>query len=550
MTESDQPAEGRDDLPAELLILNRYGIGYPYLYEAQRIAQKRGLEPFEVLIARGIISKEIWIDAQLQLDAERRNAYLRRRRRDFLLHQAINNLYESASHYSAKVTFERNQIVMIVGALCGLACFIYFGASDLIFGVLVLVNAFYFLHIILRGLILADVELEKVRAKDLVFVDDETLPVYSVCVALYKEKEQVRDLALHLYNLDWPKQKLDIKLICEANDKETIAAISELNLPPCFDLIIVPEASPQTKPKALNYALPHCRGEFLVLYDAEDRPSSGQLREAFAKFSDGEENLACLQAPLHIHNAEQSWLTRMFAIEYFTLFNGVLPVLAKWRTILPLGGTSNHFKTDILKTVGAWDPYNVTEDADLGVRLFREGYFCGTLTLPTFEEAPPDFKPWKTQRTRWLKGWMQTILVHSRNPLRFTSEMGFIGSLTFHLLLTALVLSVLIHPFMLVLLSWNVYSHMMNDSGTASAIFMITAVFNLVGGYTTYSFLAFIVLKSLGKLQLAPFVLYVPIYWILISIASWRALFQLVHSPHKWEKTPHALADHNFRLIS
>lgn len=253
-----------------------------------------------------------------------------------------------------------------------------------------ILTLFYLAGIILRGLLLASFEPSITPTKEIVAVKDDGLPIYSVLVALYKEANQVEALTQSLWQLDWPKHKLDIKLICEANDHEIIEAITNAKLPACFDLILVPYAHPRTKPKALNFALPLCKGEYLVLYDAEDQPSPGQLREAYLKFQSATDNLACLQAPLHIHNQNQNWLTAMFAIEYVTLFNGILPVLAKWQVPIPLGGTSNHFKIDILKSIGAWDPYNVTEDADLGIRLFREGYRSSTITLPTFEEAPPE----------------------------------------------------------------------------------------------------------------------------------------------------------------
>ncbi|MEM8651096.1 MAG: glycosyltransferase family 2 protein, partial [Pseudomonadota bacterium] len=304
---------------------------------------------------------------------------------------------------------------------------------------------------------------------------------------------------------------------------------------------------PKTKPKALNYALPLCKGEFLVLYDAEDRPSAGQLREAFTKFTSEGPTLACVQAPLHIHNFDQCWLTRLFHIEYLTLFNGILPVLAKWRTPMPLGGTSNHFRADILKKVGAWDPFNVTEDADLGIRLFREGYRCDTITLPTFEEAPSEFDAWLKQRTRWIKGWMQTILVHSRHPFLLVREIGLKNALSFHILLTALVVSALAHPILLFLLFYKIFFGVVNEQVTSDTVIFLMSVFNLVAGYLTYGLLAYIVLNSLRKDECKTSLAGIPIYWLIISIAAWRALVQLYFKPHYWEKTPHSLYNHKFR---
>ena len=181
---------------------------------------------------------------------------------------------------------------------------------------------------------------------------------------------------------------------------------------------MVPDLHPRTKPKALNYALPLARGEYLVIYDAEDRPERDQLRKAIAAFQEGLPNLACLQAKLDLYNAGDNWLTRQFTIEYDALFDGLLPALDRLQLPIPLGGTSNHFRVSALKWLMAWDPFNVTEDADLGTRLARSRYRCRVLDSTTFEEAPPRLSSWFPQRTRWIKGYMQTWFVHMRQPAR------------------------------------------------------------------------------------------------------------------------------------
>jgi len=199
-------------------------------------------------------------------------------------------------------------------------------------------------------------------------------PVYSILVALHREAEVVGQLVSALDRIVWPRSRLDIKLVCEADDASTLAAIAALNLPPHFQVLEVPAGQPRTKPKALAYALQSVRGEFVVLYDAEDRPHPLQLVEAWGRFSAAPRDLACLQAPLEIANPRAGILARMFAFEYIGLFRGLLPWLAERELVLPLGGTSNHFRVSSLEDVGGWDPYNVTEDADLGFRLARFGY--------------------------------------------------------------------------------------------------------------------------------------------------------------------------------
>lgn len=529
-------------LPAELLILNRYGIGYAYLKAAWKLSQKYDIEAFEVLVKTKIISLKTWHHAQNMLAHERKVEITKRKKKALLLSQSIHNLCDALPYYSAKRTFVGWQLLALTTTFIAISWLIYTGNQSALLIVMMFLSIFYTASILLRGLLLASFRPISNQKRKIIPIDDTELPTYSVLVALYKEANQVEALTQSLWKLDWPKHKLDIKLICEADDYETIEVILDAKLPECFELIQVTPAYPRTKPKALNYALPLCRGEYLVLYDAEDHPSPGQLKEAYAKFLSEDEKLACLQAPLHIHNHTQSWLSAMYAIEYVTLFNGILPVLAKWNVPIPLGGTSNHFKTKILKSVGAWDPYNVTEDADLGVRLFREGYRCSTITEPTYEEAPPDFIPWIKQRTRWLKGWMQTVLVHSRNPLHSLNDMGLKNTLAFHLLLTSLIVSALIHPIFLGIIIWQLIALGAPTSFDVDNILVATSIFNLVGGYTTYGLLALAVLKTSRYNNSIKLLFTLPFYWILISIAGWRAFVHLIVKPHEWEKTPHGLA--------
>ncbi|PZR44042.1 MAG: hypothetical protein DI537_61670, partial [Stutzerimonas stutzeri] len=251
-----------------------------------------------------------------------------------------------------------------------------------------------------------------------------------------------------------------IKLICEADDQETLDALALTRLGRQYEIVEVPPGRPRTKPKALTYALGAARGEYLVIYDAEDRVDPLQLEEAWRTFEAGPSDIACLQAPLVVTNARESWLSALFALEYAGLFRVLLPHLAAARLPVPLGGTSNHFRTRVLQQVGGWDPYNVTEDADLGLRLYRLGYRFGTLTRPTYEEAPIGRDAWLGQRTRWFKGWLQTWLVLMRHPSRLVSEMGLWPSLVFQVLIGGLILSSLAHPLIIAylgLITWSLF---------------------------------------------------------------------------------------------
>lgn len=236
---------------------------------------------------------------------------------------------------------------------------------------------------------------------------DHELPIYSILVPLYREAEVVPDLVKALAAIDYPAHRLDVLLIAEEEDVATQAAIAAAALAPNTRMVVVPPGRPRTKPRALNFALEFARGAYVVVFDAEDVPEPSQLRRALALLR-SDARLGCVQARLVIYNTRASWLTAQFALEYAALFEGLLPALERLGLPIPLGGTSNHFPRAVLEDLGRWDPYNVTEDADLGLRLARAGLEVRMLDCQTWEEAPSSFRVWRGQRTRWLKGWMQT----------------------------------------------------------------------------------------------------------------------------------------------
>lgn len=258
-------------------------------------------------------------------------------------------------------------------------------------------------------------------------MDDAALPIYSVLVPLYDEADNVPALIDAMQQLDYPRAKLDIKLIVEASDTATREAIKRARPPAMFELVIVPNMPPRTKPKACNYALSFVRGSYVVIYDTEDRPEPHQLKMAVARFAEIPDDVVCLQAKLGYYNRDDNLLTRWFSLEYGLLFGLLLGGLARLGMPLPLGGTSNHFRTDALRKLGEWDAYNVTEDADLGVRLAAHGLRTEMLDAWTWEEAPNTVGVWLRQRSRWIKGYMQTWSVHMRHPVQLYKQLGFAG---------------------------------------------------------------------------------------------------------------------------
>jgi cellulose synthase/poly-beta-1,6-N-acetylglucosamine synthase-like glycosyltransferase len=252
-----------------------------------------------------------------------------------------------------------------------------------------------------------------------------------------------------------------------------------------------------------------------------------------------------VQARLTIDNTQDSWLSGLFTAEYAGLFDVLLPGLAALRLPIPLGGSSNHFRAAALRKVGAWDPYNVTEDADLGIRLARFGYTSGVIASTTYEEAPAQIAPWMHQRTRWFKGWMQTLIVHLRQPRRLWRELGGAGVAAFYLVVGGTTLSALVQPFVLLWLAVSYVAGLPLIPGANSAPLTLLAwlgIASWAAGYLTSAILCLVGLKRRGLLSVARTFVALPVLWLLLSYAAWRALVQLVRRPQLWEKTQHGCA--------
>ncbi|MEL6064955.1 MULTISPECIES: glycosyltransferase family 2 protein [unclassified Methylobacterium] len=372
---------------------------------------------------------------------------------------------------------------------------------------------------------------------------EAALPVYTILVPLYREAAVVPALLRALAALDYPPAKLDIKLLIEADDPEMRAVLAPIPLPARFEVITVPPGSPRTKPRALNTGLPLARGDLLTVYDAEDLPDPGQLRSAAALFARLPERIACLQGRLVIDNADDSWLTRAYALEYAGLFDVLNPALARCRLPVPLGGTSMHLRVRALRALGGWDAFNVTEDADLGMRLALAGYGVSDLPSATTEEAPSRFRPWLGQRIRWLKGLAQTSLTHGRSPLSNARRLGGLEALCAVALVPGTVISALAYPACLAAAIWSFLvleipaaPVFLDNLGTGLAI----TLFGTGLGALVLPALIGCVRRGWG--DLAPYALGMPLYFLLVSLAAWLALIELVRAPERWNKTAHGLA--------
>lgn len=372
-------------------------------------------------------------------------------------------------------------------------------------------------------------------------IKDEELPVYTILVPLFREKRVVRNLTKSLLDLDYPEKKLDIKLLLEGDDYETIKAARFLNLPDCFELVVVPPSYPRTKPKALNLGLAIAKGKYLVVFDAEDRPEPDQLKRAVCAFRKVEEDVVCLQARLDVFNPDTNVITKFFAAEYATFYSLVLPGLGKLGMPVPLGGTSNHFVTSTLRNMRGWDPFNVTEDLDLGMRIARMGLKVKMLESTTWEEANTKLGSWFKQRSRWLKGYIQTYLVHMRNPLALLTELGVINFLSFQITVGGTPLTMLVNPFF-----WAMtVIYILTGTGVIESffpgpVFYSGLVAMVVGNFafTYYTLTGAMLREQYGNVKWMLFSLF---YWVLMSVGAWKGFLQLFVRPHYWEKTEHGL---------
>jgi cellulose synthase/poly-beta-1,6-N-acetylglucosamine synthase-like glycosyltransferase len=330
--------------------------------------------------------------------------------------------------------------------------------------------------------------------------------------------------------------------VVEADDQPTAAAVARQHLPPHFEVVSVPAGRPRTKPKALAYALAFARGDYVVVFDAEDRPEPDQLRRAAAAFRDSP-GVGCFQARLTPDNRD-SLLTRLFALEYAANFDVLLPALASWRVPLPLGGTSNHFPRRVLDEVGGWDPFNVTEDADLGIRLARFGYRSAVLNSRTYEEAPVRLSQWLPQRRRWLKGWMQTACICMPGRVPDPLRLSFVHQLAVQAVLTGGVIGLLLYPLSLAglalaLTPWA--DGRWPDSALGWALIAVNAC-NFGGVLVAATVSALRGLRRTGAWWLAWLLPLLPFYWALMSFAAWQAAVQFLRDPSRWEKTRHGVA--------
>ncbi|UTT62394.1 glycosyltransferase family 2 protein [Microcella humidisoli] len=510
------------------------------------VATARGVAPERVASIREALGgAEVQFVATTSWDIK--NACLKLFRSE-IADEAANELWRQNPAMSARITFSRGQkVIGAVGALVLVAAAVLRPVETVI--VLMTVTSLVFLAgtsfkfiVAMRGA-RYDV-VERITKAQIHALDERELPRYTVLVPVFREANIVGQLIRNLGGLDYPTEKLEVLILIEEEDHETRDAVLTSNPPPHFRIVTIPKGQPQTKPRACNVGLYFATGDLLVIYDAEDTPDPDQLKKAVVAFRRGGDETVCVQASLNYFNDRENALTRMFTLEYSYWFDYMLAGLDLGDLPIPLGGTSNHFRTSALIELGGWDPYNVTEDADLGIRASALGYRVGVINSTTMEEANTSIPNFIRQRSRWIKGYMQTTLVHARQPLALVRQIGLRRFLSFVLLIAGTPATFLgVIPFYVI----TAFTIVLPVDALAQLFpiwLLWLTLLNFVIGNVIMIYLSMMGPYKRGTFHLVLWALLNPLYWLLHSIAAYKGLWQLITKPHYWEKTEHGLTTH------
>jgi len=472
---------------------------------------------------------------------------------DTFIDRAINGLFYITPEYSASVVFSKGQVFLMGFLFMLLLIGLYIDTSFTLSFLIAIVQLFYLASIgfkLIVSIAGSKSEVEQfISDEEVKSLKEEDLPVYTVLVPVYKEPEVIGILIGSLKKMDYPQNKLDVVLLLEEDDTETLEAAKTHAPPINWRFLRIPNSIPKTKPKACNYGLFFARGKYLTIYDAEDIPEPDQLKKAVIAFKKAGNDFICFQAALNYFNRDENFLTKMFTLEYSYWFDYLLLGLYNLKLPIPLGGTSNHFDVEKLREIGAWDPFNTTEDADLGVRAFGRGYKVGVINSTTYEEANARVKNWIRQRSRWIKGYMQTFLVHARNPIKLYKAVGFRGLLAFYFLIGGTPFIFLVNPIMwFMFIIWLITQTQLYEYIFPSFVLYIS-LFNLLFGNFMGVYLNLIAVFRRKYYELLPYAFLNPIYWMLHSIASYKALYELFTKPFYWQKTQHGITKYKPPLV-
>lgn len=448
--------------------------------------------------------------------------------------------------HSIKKHLRLETILLVTFLGAGFATIIYFfkdymGISIAI-SISAMISVFYLVLMVFKLFVVyrsKSKHLIKVSDEETRAIKDDDLPFYTILVPLYREEKVVPQIIDAMSTIDYPKDKLEVIITVEQYDVQTRDALEIVNPPENFKVLVLPDVTPKTKPKALNVAFKEAKGEYLVIYDAEIIPDRDQLKKAYIAFGKYPE-VGCLQTRLDHYNVNENVITRLFNAEFSFYYDLFLPGLTRLGVPIPLSGHSTHFRRKVIEDIGAWDPYNVAEDCDAGIMLNRAGWKTDILDSVSQEEATGDFGAWIRQRTRWMKGFIQTSIVHLRHPIAFIKEVGgiknFIG---FFMTVPGTVLINFFNLFYwFLLIGWILTGSAAIKYFFPAPILYVSFISFILGNFI-FTFLNLVGSYRRGRFSMVKYSLISPLYWIMLAYATVRAVFQIIIRPHHWEKTVH-----------
>ena len=447
---------------------------------------------------------------------------------------------------SALQTLTHKQTFILSGAMLALVLALWLYGMTILVVALALIMLFYVGDLLVNACLalymLDQPAGEHVDSDVVQALAEADWPRYTILCPLYREAEVVPQFVQAMQALDYPTEKLEILFLTEESDVSTRQAIEALQLPWHFAIVTVPEGQPRTKPRACNYGLLQATGDYVVIYDAEDKPDPLQLKKAVLTFANYGPEVGCIQAKLNFYNTRQNLLTRWFTAEYSMWFDLILPGLQKLHVPFPLGGTSNHFPTHVLRSLGGWDAFNVTEDCDLGLRMAHQGLKTVMVDSTTYEEANSHLKNWIRQRSRWIKGYLQTYLVYMRQPQSYLRP-GHLGQfLSLQLIVGGKTAVLFVNPVMWALTVIYILFRPVNVYHTLfPGPLLYMGALCLIFGNIFYMYVHLIGCMKRGHYHLVVWALFIPVNWLLASAAGFVALFELLVKPHYWQKTRHGL---------
>jgi cellulose synthase/poly-beta-1,6-N-acetylglucosamine synthase-like glycosyltransferase len=382
-----------------------------------------------------------------------------------------------------------------------------------------------------------------VKSEDLQSLDDDELPVISALIPLHKEKEILPQLLNHMSKMDYPKEKFDVIFILESTDEETIRAFVEARPPRHFKALLSPNVLPKTKPKALNVAFQKSKGDVVVIYDAETLPDVDQLKKAAWTLKTHPE-VMYLHTRLDHYNTDYNWITKNFNAEYSYYYDHFFPGVISLGVPVPISGHSIYFRRHIIESVHGWDSYNVAEDCDIGIRLYRHGFGSGRIMNSfSLEQATTTIPTWIMQRVRWMKGFIQTSVVHLRYPLLLKKELGgwFKFSWFLYLVPFSVIMNILNMVLWVLFFCWNIGHPIYVKNLYGDSFILYASVFSFLMGNYIFLFFNFIGLYGRKRYAVMKWAFLSPVYWLLLGYASLYATYRFLFKPFQWEKTTHMI---------